>query len=145
MRVLVACEFSGVVREAFRALGHDAWSCDLIDSKDASPYHIQGNVLACLGDGWDLMIGHPPCDYLCGSGWHWTARGLRDPKLSDDAYSFFMRMWNAPIAHIALENPVGKLSSWFRKPDQIIQPYQFGHDASKATCLWLKNLSRQIK
>jgi hypothetical protein len=140
MRVLVACEFSGVVRDAFRKRGHDAWSCDLLPSEADPRWHIHGNVSDILGDRWDLMIAHPPCTYLCSSGMHWTARGLRDPKLTEDALEFVRCLMNAPISRIAVENPVGCISSRIRKPDQIIQPWMFGHPESKATCLWLKNL-----
>lgn len=140
MRVLVACEYSGRVREAFRRRGHDAWSCDLLESEDGSPFHIQGDVLEVIGDSWDLMIAHPPCTYLAVSGMHWTTRGFRDRKLTDDAIAFFMALANAPIPRIAIENPVCVMSSEWREPDQIIQPWWFGEDASKATCLWLKGL-----
>lgn len=140
MRVLVACEFSGVVRRAFRERGHDAWSCDLLPAEDNSQFHIQGDVLEILADNWDLMIAHPPCTYLSVSGMHWTKRGLRDPKLTEDALKFVQTLLTAPIPHIALENPVSIISSRIRKPEQIIQPWQFGHPESKATCLWLKNL-----
>lgn len=139
MRVLVACEYSGRVRDAFRALGHEAWSCDLLPTDVAGP-HYQGSVTDILADGWDLMVAHPPCTYLSVSGMHWTARGLRDPKLTEDALDFVRLLLAAPIERIALENPVSVISSRIRKPDQVIQPYQFGHDASKKTCLWLKNL-----
>lgn len=194
MRVLVACEYSGRVRDAFRELGHEAWSCDLLPTDVVGP-HYQGDVTDILdgwvpvsfaaecdpdGDGWcrvrncdpaecdcygptqdgleymekngvlfarpedrphwDLMIAHPPCTYLSVSGMHWTARGLRDPKLTEDALEFVRILLAAPIERIALENPVSVISSRIRKPDQTIQPYQFGHDASKKTCLWLKNL-----
>lgn len=140
MRVLVACEYSGRVRDAFRALGHEAWSCDLLPTDVAGP-HYQGDVADILADGWDLMVAHPPCTYLSVSGMHWTARGLRDPKLTEDALDFVRLLLAAPIERIALENPVSVISSRIRKPDQVIQPYQFGHDASKKTCLWLKNLN----
>lgn len=140
LRVLVACEYSGVVREAFRKLGHDAWSCDLLPSEDSSPFHIQGDVIAELGKGWDLMIAHPPCTYLAASGMHWTTRGLRDPKLTDEALDFVGKLLDAPIKYVALENPVGVISSRIRKPDQYVHPWMFGDDASKKTGLWLKNL-----
>lgn len=140
MRILIGCEFSGVVRRAFRERGHDAWSCDLLPAVDGSPWHIQGDVLDVLNDGFDLMCAHPPCTYLSVSGMHWTRRGLRDPKLTEDALEFVRRLLDAPIPRIALENPVSIISSRIRKPDQIVQPYDFGHDASKRTCLWLKNL-----
>jgi hypothetical protein len=136
MRVLVACEYSGRVRDAFFAAGHDAMSCDLLPT-DSPGNHYQGDV---INDGWDLMIAHPPCTYLSVSGMHWTTRGLRDPKLTEDALAFVQRLLDAPIERIAIENPVSVISSRIRKPDQIIQPWWFGHDASKKTCLWIKNL-----
>jgi len=139
MRVLIACEYSGTVRDAFIACGHDAMSCDLLPT-DAPGPHYQGDVRDILGDGWDLMIAHPPCTYLSVSGMHWTTRGLRDPKLTEDALEFVQLLMDAPIPRIALENPVSIISSRIRKPDQIVHPWQFGHDASKRTCLWLKNL-----
>ena len=139
MRVLVACESSGTVRDAFIRAGHDAVSCDLLPT-DAPGPHYQGSVLDIIADGWDLMVAHPPCTYLSVSGMHWTTRGLRDPKLTEDALGFARALMDAPIEKIAIENPVSVISSRIRKPDQIIQPYQFGHDASKKTCLWLKNL-----
>jgi hypothetical protein len=139
MRVLIACEYSGTVRDAFIATGHDAMSCDLLPT-DAPGPHYQGDVRDVLGDGWDLMIAHPPCTYLSVSGMHWTKRGLRDPQLTEDALAFVRLLMNAPIPRIAIENPVSVISSRIRKPDQIVQPWQHGHDASKATCLWLKGL-----
>ena len=140
LRVLVACEYSGTVRDAFRALGHHAVSCDLLPTDVPGPHH-QGDVTEIIGAGWDLMIAHPPCTYLSVSGMHWTARGLRDPKLTEDALAFVRLLMDAPIPRIAVENPVSVISSRIRKPDQIVQPWQFGHDASKATCLWLKGLA----
>ncbi len=139
MRVLIACESSGAVRDAFRARGHFAMSCDLLPSEQPGPHH-QGDVRALLDQEWDLLIAHPPCTYLSVSGMHWTTRGLRDPKLTEDALDFVRLFMNAPIERVAIENPVSVISSRIRKPDQIIQPYQFGHDASKKTCLWLKGL-----
>jgi len=139
MKVLVACEYSGAVRDAFIALGHEATSCDLLPT-DVDGTHYQGNVFDIIGNGWDLMIAHPPCTYLSVSGMHWTTRGLRDPKLTEDALQFVRDLMNAPIERIAIENPISVISSRIRKPDQIIQPWWFGHDASKKTCLWLKNL-----
>jgi len=137
MKVLVACEFSGTVREAFRAKGHDAWSCDLLPADDNSPFHIQGDVAAILGDGWDLMIAHPPCTHLAVSG----ARWFKDKKLEQAAALDFVRLlMSAPIPRWAIENPVSIISSAIRKPDQIIQPWQFGHGETKATCLWLNNI-----
>lgn len=196
MRVLIACEFSGVVRNAFNALNknHEVWSCDLLPTESPG-LHYQGDILdildgwtpvrhtwecdpkcegvcrltnldisecKCYGPAqddieykkingklfgrpkkhphWDLMIAHPPCIYLCSSGMHWTIRGLRDPQLTEDALDFVNKLLNAPIEKIALENPVGVISTRIRKPNQIIQPWMFGHDASKKTCLWLKGL-----
>jgi hypothetical protein len=139
MRVLVACEYSGRVRDAFIGGGHDAMSCDLLPTDSPGP-HYQGDVRDVLDAGWDLMVAHPPCTYLSVSGIHWTRRGLRDPKLTEDALDFVRELLDAPIERIALENPVSVISSRIRKPDQIVSPYQFGHDASKKTCLWLKNL-----
>lgn len=139
MKVLMACESSGTVRDAFIRAGHDAMSCDILPTEKPGP-HYQGDVRDVLGDGWDLLIGHPPCTYLSVSGMHWTTRGLRDPQLTEDALAFARLLMDAPIARIAIENPVSIISSRIRKPDQIIQPYQFGHDASKKTCLWLKGL-----
>jgi len=139
MRVLVACEYSGTVRDAFIAQGHDAMSCDILPTDSIGP-HYQGDVRDILGEGWDLMIAHPPCTFLSVSGMHWTARGLRDPQLTEDALDFVRALMNAPIEKIAIENPVSVISSRIRKPDQIINPFQFGDDASKKTCLWLKGL-----
>lgn len=140
MRVLAACEFSGRVREAFRALGHDAWSCDLLPAGDGSWFHFQGDAREVLKGEWDMLIAFPPCTYLCSSGMHWTTRGLRDPKLTEDAVEFVRLLLGCEIPRIALENPIGAISTRIRRPDQIIQPHQFGEDASKSTCLWLKNL-----
>ena len=139
MRLLVACEYSGTVRDAFIRRGHDAMSCDLLPT-DAPGPHYQGDVADIINDGWDMMIAHPPCTYLSVSGMHWTARGLRDPQLTEDALAFVKFLMDAPIERIAIENPISVISSRIRKPDQIINPWQFGHDASKRTCLWLKNL-----
>jgi hypothetical protein len=139
MKVLVACEYSGIVRDAFRDLGHDTMSCDLLPSDKPGP-HYQGDVFDIINDGWDLMVAHPPCTYLSVSGMHWTTRGLRDPKLTEDALEFVQRLMGCNIPKWAIENPISIISSRIRKPDQIIQPYEFGHDASKKTCLWLKGL-----
>lgn len=137
MRVLVACEFSGVVRDAFMALGHDAVSCDLLPSESDGP-HMQGDVLSIVNDpGWDLMIAHPPCTHLAVSGARWF-KGKEQEQA--DALEFVRALLAAPIPRIALENPISIISSRIRKPDQIIQPWQFGHGEVKATCLWLKNL-----
>lgn len=138
MRVLVACEFSGIVRDAFAARGHAAWSCDLLPSERPGN-HITGDALlasAIRGD-WDLMIAHPPCTHLAVSG----ARWFKDKRVEQDATLLFVRrLLDVPVHRIALENPVRIISSRIRKPDQIIQPWMFGHGETKATCLWLKNL-----
>lgn len=139
-RILIACEFSGVVREAFRKLGHDAFSCDILPAEDGSQYHLQGDVLDYLDDGWDMMIAHPPCTYLAVSGLHWNKRVEGRAEKTEEALEFVRKLMDAPIPMIAVENPVSCISSRIRKPDQIIQPFDFGHDASKKTCLWLKNL-----
>lgn len=139
MRVLVACEFSGVVRDAFAAHGHDAWSCDLLPTERHGS-HLQCDVLTVLNQGWDLMIAHPPCTYLCRSGERWIKGNPERQREREKAIRFVKLLWEAPIRAIAIENPVGCLSSRFRKPSQIIQPYDFGHGETKATCLWLKNL-----
>ena len=138
MKVLVACEFSGAVRDAFRAKGHDAWSCDLLPSENPT-YHIQGDVLALLLDGWDMILAFPPCTHLAVSGAAWFEQKRKDGR-QKEGIDFFMLFANAPIPKIAIENPVGIMSSIWRKPDQIIQPYQFGQPFSKKTCLWLKDL-----
>lgn len=141
MKILVACETSGAVREAFRAKGHEVYSCDLLPAVDNSPWHIQGDAIELIySQQWDLIIAHPPCTYLSVSGMHWTARGLRDPKLTEDAVEFANKIFDAPVDKICIENPISILSTRIRKPDQIIQPWMFGHDASKKTCLWLKGL-----
>jgi site-specific DNA-cytosine methylase len=135
--VLVACEFSGVVRRAFAALGHDAWSCDLLPSEDNGLFHLRCDVLMVLCEGWDLMIACPPCTHLAVSG----ARHFASKRLEQAAALDFVRaLMAAPIDRIAIENPVSIISSHIRKPDQIIQPWQFGHGETKTTCLWLKNL-----
>ena len=136
MKVLVACEFSGAVREAFRAQGHDAWSCDLLET-EIPGQHIVGDVLDVLGDGWDLMVAHPPCTHLAVSGARWWADKAQEQA---DALEFVRALMAAPIERIAVENPVSKISSAIRKPDQIVQPWQFGHGETKATCLWLRGL-----
>ena len=148
MRVLVACEFSGIVREAFHRRGHDAWSCDLLPTEIPGD-HIQDDVLLHLDEGWDLMIAHPPCTYLASSGLHWNKRVAGRDKLTHEAMLFVLNLMGEgfithDIPRIALENPVGCISTQYRKPDQIIQPWDFGHNASKATCLWLKGLPKLI-
>ena len=139
MRILIGCEFSGRVRAAFRALGHDAWSCDLLPAEDGSEHHIQRDVRQILNENWELAVFHPPCTHLAVSG----ARWFKDKQPEQKAALAFVRtLLEAPIAQIALENPISIISSRIRKPDQIIQPYQFGHGETKATCLWLKNLPK---
>lgn len=138
MRVLVACEFSGIVRDAFIAKGHNAWSCDLLATEREGP-HIQGDVLEHLNEGWDLMIAHPPCTYLSRAGaahWHKPGRDL----FVQSSKEFVFKLRDADIPWIAIENPIGKLNQLWRYPDQTIHPYHFGEPYSKATCLWLKNL-----
>lgn len=138
--VLVACEFSGTVRDAFAAMGHDAWSCDLLPS-ETSGQHLQEDALqVAYGRPWSLMICHPPCTYLAVSGLHWNSRITGRAQLTEQALEFVRALLNAPIPMIALENPVSCISTRIRKPDQVIQPWYFGHDASKKTCLFLKNL-----
>jgi site-specific DNA-cytosine methylase len=137
MRVLVACEFSGVVRQAFEAAGHGAWSCDLLPSEIKTPFHYQCDVRLVMGKGWDLMIAHPPCTHLAVSGARWFKGKEKEQR---EAIAFVRALLDAPIERIALENPISIISSKIRKPDQIIQPWQFGHGETKATCLWLKNL-----
>ena len=141
MRVLVACEYSGVVREAFAARGHDAWSCDLLAS-ELPGQHYQCDVLSVLDRGWDLMIAHPPCTYLCLSGPHWNYRIEGRQAKTDAALDFVRALLAAPISRIALENPVGCISTRIGKPAQYIQPWQFGHPESKKTGLWLINLPK---
>lgn len=136
MRVLIGCEYSGAVREAFAMLGHDAWSCDLLDT-EVPGKHIKGDLLEVIYDGWDLAIFHPPCTHLAVSGARWFKEKAKE---QEEALSFVATLLKAPIDRIALENPVSIISSKIRKPDQIIQPWQFGHGECKATCLWLKNL-----
>lgn len=153
MRILVGCERSGVVREAFRRRSHDAWSCDVVPALDGSPYHLHCDVLEVLGDGWDMGIFHPDCTFLTSSAeWAYgdgpyhqkvkstTLVGAARRQGRQDAVAFVRKLRAAPIPRIGLENPRGHLSSAIGKPTQIIQPHQFGHDASKATCLWLQNL-----
>lgn len=151
MRVLVACEFSGVVREAFRKRGHDAWSCDLLDSFGDSTYHIKGDALSVLNNGWDLLIAHPPCTWLCAAMRTNAARKDR-PYVSanfiqkrDEAFDFVLKFYNANVEKIAIENPIGYLNSKLRKPDQIVRPWWFGEPYNKDVCLWLKNLPKLEK
>lgn len=141
MKVLVACEFSGIVRESFRKLGHDAYSCDLLPTEIPSQYHIQDDVMNHLNEGWDLMIGHPPCTYLSVSGARWNKDR---PQLQMMALDFVKLLMDANIPRIAIENPISVISTKIRKPDQIVQPWMFGHGETKATCLWLKNLPKLV-
>ncbi len=138
MRVLIACEFSGRVRDAFIKKGHDAWSCDLLPTESPGP-HIEGNVLEVLNDGWDLMIAHPPCTHLACSGAVWFPEKIADGR-QQQAIDFFLDLAYANINKICIENPVGIMSTHFRLPDQTIQPYEYGNPHRKRTCLWLKNL-----
>jgi len=140
MKVLIACEYSGIVREAFKKKGHDALSCDLLPSEIPGK-HYQGKVEDIIGEGWDLMIAHPPCTHLAVSGARWFKDKRRE---QGEALAFVQYLLNAPIPRIALENPVSIISSKIRKPDQIIQPWQFGHGETKATCLWLKGLPKLV-
>lgn len=137
MKILVACEFSDTVAAEFRKQGHYVWSCDLLPSEGKTGIHYQGPVQDILYDGWDLMIAHPPCTHLAVSG----ARWFKDKKKEqEEALGFVRLLMDAPIEHIAIENPISVISSRIRKPDQIVQPWMFGHGETKATCLWLKNL-----
>jgi len=156
MRVLIACERSGVVREAFRARGHEAWSCDTEPAEDGSPWHLQGDAIAWLYDPdetrydwhtgrrdagpWDLLIAHPPCTYLCASGLHWNARRPGRDALTSAALAFARDLLDAPVPRVCVENPVGRIGTAIRPADQYIHPWQFGHDASKRTGLWLRGL-----
>jgi hypothetical protein len=149
MRVLVACEFSGVVRRAFADRGHDAWSCDLLPSEDRSNKHIIGDARDILNDGWDLLaVFHPPCTRLCNSGVRWLAERDLWSDL-DEAAALFSAFWNAPIERVAVENPVmhkhakARIAN-YQPPAQVIQPWQFGHGETKATCLWLRGLPKLV-
>ncbi len=143
MRVLIACEFSGVVRRAFEKLGHEAYSCDLLPAEDKSVRHLQGDIfkLGLPWTYWDLMIANPPCTHLAVSGARWFKDKEEEQK---EAIEFFMKLTKVNIPRIAVENPISIMSTKYRKPDQIIQPWQFGHGETKATCLWLKNLPKLI-
>jgi hypothetical protein len=143
MRVLIACEESQTVCKAFRAKGFEAYSCDIQDQSGGHPeWHIKGDVLEVLNDGWDLIIAHPPCTHLAVSGARWFKEGVKPRYLQDEAADFFMKFVNAPVKYIAVENPICIMSSRYRKPDQIINPFQFGHPEQKKTCLWLKGLPK---
>lgn len=156
MKIIIGCERSGVIRRTLRNKNHDAWSCDLLPADDNSKFHIQDDVLDHLDENWDMAIFHPPCTFLCVTGNKWfyhpedkhlpIEERRSHPKFPNrkqdraDAFEFFMALVNAPIKKICIENPVGVISSYWRKPDQIIQPFQFGHEEPKKTCLWLKHL-----
>lgn len=155
MKVLIGCEYSGRARQAFRKLGHDAWSCDLLESEDKSPFHIQCDVLSILDDEWDLAIFHPPCTYLtCSAEWAYsdgpyhqkvdpgTLVGIDRRRARENAIDFVIQLYDSSIPKIAIENPVGILSTRWREPDQFIQPYEYGDDASKKTCIWLRGLPK---
>jgi len=141
MRILIACEYSGIVRDAFRAKGHDAWSCDLLPCDRDSTYHHQCDIFEVIDKGWDMMIAHPPCTDLAVSGAAWFKEKIADGR-QQKALDFVQKLLDANIPKIALENPVSVISTKIRKPDQIIQPWQFGHPETKATCLWLKGLPK---
>jgi len=141
MRVLVACEYSGIVRDAFAKRGHDAWSCDILPT-ESQGNHIQDDVLKHLDKGWDLMIAHPPCTHLSVSGARWFNDGTKPLHLREESIEFVKKLMDAPIDKICIENPVSVISGHIRKADQTIQPYFFGHLEQKATCLWLKNLPK---
>lgn len=148
MKILIACEESQAVCKEFRALGHEAWSCDILECSGGAPqWHIQGDVLKVINDNWDMMVGFPPCTFLTVTANKWMNPEFekRFPTRKQDreeAIDFFMQLYNSPVKHIALENPIGIMSTRFRKPDQIIQPYYFGDATPKSTCLWLKNLPK---
>jgi hypothetical protein len=141
MRVLVACEFSGIVREAFRKLGCDAWSCDLLETEIPSPFHVESDILEYIkgNDQWDLMIAHPPCTYLAVSGAKWFKERQTEQR---EGLDFVRKLMSVDIPRICIENPISVISTKIRKPDQIIQPWMFGHGETKSTCLWLKNLPK---
>lgn len=141
MKILIACEYSGVVRDAFIRKGHEAVSCDILQSESDFGEHYQGDVNDILMDGWDMMLGFPPCTHLAVSGARWFPEKQKDFR-QQKAIVFFLKLALAPIEHIAIENPIGIMSTLWRKPDQIIQPWRFGHGETKATCLWLKNLPK---
>lgn len=143
MKVLVACEYSGVVRDAFIAKGHDAISCDLLPSDSLGP-HYQGDVRDLINESWDMLIAFPPCTYLCSSGLHWNKRRPERQQKTEEALDFVRFLMNWNCEKIAIENSIGCISTQIRKPDQIIQPWQFGHPESKSTCLWLKGLPKLV-
>lgn len=140
MKILIGCESSGVVREAFRRAGHDAWSCDLLPADDNSPHHLQCDLFLAAAGGWDMLIAHPPCTYLSSSGLHWNHRTPGRQEKTEEALRFVRNIMSLPIDKIVIENPIGCISTRIRKPDQYIQPFEYGHDASKKTGLWLKGV-----
>ena len=144
MRVLIACEYSGVTRRAFAARGHDVMSCDLLESEDNSPYHYTGDIRDMLAQPWDLMIAHPPCTDIAVSGAAWFKEKIADGR-QERALDFVRLLMAQDIPRIAIENPVSVISSKIRKPDQIVQPWMFGHKEQKATCLWLKGLPKLLE
>jgi hypothetical protein len=145
MKILVACEESQIVTAAFRARGHQAWSCDIEPCSGGHPeWHLQCDVRMVLDEDWDMIVAFPPCTYLCASGMHWTTRGLRDPQLTVDAIEFAKLFWNHLCPKVVIENPVGRLSKELGKPTQIVQPWMFGDDASKKTCLWIRGLPELV-
>lgn len=140
MRAIILCEYSARVRDAMRRAGHDAWSCDLLPCEGDPRWHLQCDAREVIGGGWDIMIAHPPCTYLCSSGLHWNKRRPERAKQTEDALEFVRLLLGCKIPRKCLENPIGCISTRIRPPEQIIQPWQFGHPESKATCLWLENL-----
>lgn len=146
MRILIACEESQTVCKAFRKKGFEAYSCDIQEQSGGHPeWHIKGDVLDVINDGWDLIIAHPPCTHLAVSGMRWFKEGVKPLHLQDEAADFFMKLVNAPAKYVAVENPICIMSTKYRKPDQIINPFQFGHPEQKKTCLWLKGLPKLIE
>jgi site-specific DNA-cytosine methylase len=141
MKILIACEYSGIVRDAFTRKGHDAMSCDILPTESEGK-HYQGDIFDVLYDDWDMMIAHPPCTHLSVSGARWFTEGKKPMYLREQALDFVRKLMEAPIKKIAIENPVSVISSHIRKSDQMINPYQFGHKEQKRTCLWLKNLPK---
>jgi len=141
MKILIACEYSGIVRDAFTRKGHDAMSCDILPTESEGK-HYQGDIFDVLYDDWDMMIAHPPCTHLSVSGARWFTEGRKPMYLREQALDFVRKLMEAPIKKIAIENPVSVISSHIRKSDQMINPYQFGHKEQKRTCLWLKNLPK---
>jgi hypothetical protein len=139
MKVLVACEFSGIVRSAFARAGHDTWSCDLLDTERPGGNHIKGDVREILSDGWDMLIAHPPCTFLASSGARWFRARRTEQELALD---FVGTLLNAPIKYKAVENPIGVITGRYGRPSQTIQPWQFGHPHAKKICLWLRGLPK---